>query len=350
MRTFKITGAAGCSSVAVGSCLKDLPALLGGQAPIIVTDAAVQDLWGQAFPPGPVITIGRGEGAKTLDTALAVYRQLAALEADRASVVLGIGGGIVCDVAGFCASTYLRGLRFGFVPTTLLAQVDASVGGKNGVNLDGYKNLVGVIQQPAFVLCDPRFIATLPEAEIQNGMAEAVKHGAIADPDLLAFLETLDVDGLSPAALERIVADSVRIKAAVVNEDEKEAGLRRILNFGHTLGHAVEKVAGLSHGRAVSIGMAFAASLSVTEGLLACGQAARLTAVLAGLGLPTALAPGWAPALAEALGKDKKREGASVHFVLLSDLGRALVQPMALDRLKDLVLAAAGAGTAEESR
>lgn len=339
MPTFKISGAAGASTVCVGSCLDELAAHLQGQEPIIVTDATVQRLWGHVFPPAPVITIGQGETAKTLDTALAVYRQLAALEADRSSLVVGIGGGIVCDVAGFCAATYMRGLRCGFVPTTLLAQVDASVGGKNGVNLDGFKNLIGVFRQPAFVLCDPRFIATLPTAEIQNGLAEVVKHGAIADADLLSFLETLPADGdLEPDALARIVGDSVRIKSAVVNQDEKETGLRRILNFGHTIGHAVEKTVGLSHGRAVSIGMAFAGQVSVACGLLAADQARRLTTIQQHLGLPTRMDPAWAPAVAAALAKDKKRQGRDVHFVLLAELGRAVVAPMGLDDIQARVL------------
>jgi len=325
----------------VGSCLDQLPALCNGRQPVIITDATVRGRWGHVFPPGPVVCIGQGEPAKTLETAQAVYRQLAALEADRTTLVIGIGGGIVCDLAGFCAATYMRGLDFGFVPTTLLAQVDASVGGKNGVNLDGYKNLIGVFQQPAFVICDPCFIATLPPAEVQNGLAEAVKHGAIANAGLLEFLETLP-DGacLQPEALARLVAESVTIKAAVVNADEKEAGPRRILNFGHTIGHAVEKVTGLSHGRAVSVGMVFAAALSVSLGLLAAQKAARLKGVLERLGLPTALDRTWAPAVAEALGKDKKRRGQDVDFVFLSDLGRAVVQPLALDRLKGLVLGA----------
>ena len=176
-------------------------------------------------------------------------------------LIVAIGGGIVCDVAGFAASTYMRGLSFGFVPTTLLAQVDASVGGKNGVNLHGYKNLVGTFAQPGFVLCDPELLRTLPTEEVRNGFAEVIKQAAIGDALLFSFLEAGPDAALSldRAAIDRIVYDCLKVKTNIVKEDELETGERRKLNFGHTVGHAVEKVHGLRHGEAVSIGMMAAA-------------------------------------------------------------------------------------------
>ncbi len=192
-------------------------------------------------------------------------------EIDRTAFIVGIGGGIVCDITGFVASTYLRGVRFGFAATTLLAQVDASAGGKNGVNFSGYKNMVGMFNQPEFVICDPEVLQTLSERDRGCGLAEIVKHAAIADDGLFCYLEENvgEVLALSPPTVRRMVYDSVVIKSEIVNRDEKETGERRKLNFGHTFGHAVEKITGAPHGEAVSIGMMVAARLSARRGYLA---------------------------------------------------------------------------------
>ena len=184
--------------------------------------------------------------------------------------MVGIGGGIVCDVAGFAASTYMRGIRFGFVPSTLLAQADAAIGGKNGVNVGGIKNIAGVFKQPEFVLVAFELLKTLPRSERLCGLAEIVKHAVIASGDLFAFLEreTDALLALDPAALHRALAESIRIKSAIVSADAKEGGERRKLNFGHTLGHAIEKEIGIPHGEAVSIGMVAAARISAARGMI----------------------------------------------------------------------------------
>jgi 3-dehydroquinate synthase len=205
-----------------------------------------------------------------LETVTTIFNQLVDMEVDRSTLILGIGGGIVCDIAGFVASTYMRGTPFGFVSTTLLSQVDASVGGKNGVNFGGYKNMVGVFNQPEFVVCDMMLLKTLPFREIQCGFAEIIKHGAIADHRMLDFIENhrdaaLDLES---RIVEHLVYRSVEIKAGVVTRDEREKGERRKLNFGHTFGHAIEKLTGIPHGEAVGIGMVMAAALSVKKGLL----------------------------------------------------------------------------------
>ena len=319
------------SRILIGRHGDDLTALLPTQRAAIVTDHNVYRFYGSRFPDFPVLTIGSGEGIKNLETVAQLARELMDLDADRSWFILGIGGGIVCDVAGFLASIYMRGVRFGFVPTTLLAQVDASVGGKNGVNLDGYKNMLGVFNQPEFVLCDPEYISSLEEEDLACGLAEVIKHAAIADLDLFSFLEVNQQAVLArePQALQRLVLDSVRIKAGVVSQDEKESGLRRVLNFGHTLGHALEKETKVSHGRAVSQGMVAAAELSVRKGFLSAADCARLTALLSAYNLPTELQtePGY---LIQALARDKKREGDDVHFVLLQGLGQAIVQTLPL--------------------
>ena len=247
---------------------------------------------------------------------------------------MGIGGGVVCDITGFVASTYMRGLRFGYVATSLLAQVDASVGGKNGVNYGGYKNLVGTFNQPEFVICDPHLLKTLPEKEILCGMAEVVKHALIKDPALLAFLEK-NGDGIRSLAadvIERLVSDSVAIKSAVVNLDERESGMRRILNFGHTFGHAVEHLQRLSHGEAVSIGMVIAAEISRRKGMLTAADVTRIKELLEALKLPIHCSADPARMI-EAVRKDKKRESDIVHFVLLNGIGHAVVEAIPFDEL-----------------
>jgi 3-dehydroquinate synthase len=324
------------SRILVGRNEGDLTALLPTQRAAIITDDNVFRLYGHDFPNLPILRMRPGEQNKTLDTVTQLARELMDLKADRSWFLLGIGGGIVCDVAGFLASIYMRGVRFGFVSTTLLAQVDASVGGKNGVNLDGYKNMLGVFNQPEFVLCDPGFVSTLEEEDFTCGLAEVIKHAAIADLDLFSFLEVNQQAVLDrqPWAIEQLVHDSVRIKAKVVSQDEKESGLRRILNFGHTTGHALEKVTGISHGYAVSQGMAAAAALSVHRGLLFKADCARLMALLAAYNLPTKL-QAYPASLTQALARDKKREGDQMHFVLLQGLGQAVVQTLSLSEVEE---------------
>ncbi len=337
MKKLQIQGVGGLSTILVGEPLKNLTHYLPTQHPVIITDENVGQRYADQFPPGHVITIGTGEGIKTLETISRIYSELVAIEADRSCSIVGIGGGIVCDMAGFVASTYLRGVRFGFVATTLLAQVDASVGGKNGVNFGGYKNMVGTFNQPEFVLCDLKMLHSLPETQLQCGFAEIVKHAAIADAGMFEALEK-DAEKaltLDPIVVERLVYDSLVIKSSFVNQDEKETGERRKLNFGHTFGHAIEKVTGIPHGQAVSVGMVLAAGLSQQRGLISAREKERLCALLEQLNLPTRMIFD-KKAVLEALGKDKKRENESVHFVLLNGLGRAVITDISLAELRQL--------------
>ncbi|MFZ2633556.1 MAG: 3-dehydroquinate synthase [Desulfosalsimonadaceae bacterium] len=339
MKHIEIKGVTGHSSIIAGESLKNLYAYLPDTPVVIITDEIVAGLYEKDFPAAPVIRIGMGESIKTLDTVGRIYRELIRLEADRSVFLLGIGGGIVCDVTGFVASTYLRGVRFGYAPTTLLAQVDASVGGKTGVNVDGYKNMAGVFSQPEFVLCDPMVLKTLPERELCSGFAEIVKHAAISDADYFTYLEENAANALAldPEVLERIIYDSVAIKAGVVNRDETEKGERRKLNFGHTFGHAVEKTTGLPHGEAVSIGMVAAAKLSAAKGLLGPDDVDRIMDLLARFHLPTRIPAGQGidrEQILEAMARDKKRSGDGIHFVLLSAIGRAVVEKISLAELE----------------
>jgi len=338
MRSVKLDTGIGKSVILIGERLENLSKYLPVKMPIIITDTNVKTHWGSYFPPGDVITIETGEAIKTLDTAGGIYKQLLGLGADRGSFIVGIGGGIVCDVAGFVASTYMRGVRFGFVSTTLLSQVDASVGGKNGINFGGYKNIVGVFSQPEFVICDQHLLATLPAREFQCGFAEVVKHGAIAAEDLFVYLEqnwsrALERD---PEVIAKLVYDSAVIKSTVVSRDATEQGERRKLNFGHTLGHAIEKVLQVPHGEAVSAGMVLASRLSEKRGYLRPEDLTRLSDLLEKFRLPVRLEFNRRQVF-EAIGKDKKREGELVQFVLLKRIGEAFVNEISLQELEELI-------------
>jgi len=326
------------SVILIGERLHNLRKYLSVEAPIIITDTNVFERWGRHFPPGDVITIGTGENAKTFDTVRGIYEQLLKLEADRSSFIVGIGGGVVCDIAGFVASTYMRGLGFGFVSSTLLSQVDASVGGKNGINFGGYKNIVGVFNQPEFVICDLNLLKTVPQEEILSGFAEIIKHGAITDKNLFNYLdENRDrALALDLPVIEKLVHDSVIIKSKIVNRDEKEKGERRKLNFGHTFGHAIEKITKVRHGEAVSAGMVLASELAVKKEALAVKDANRLADLLDKYGLPVRLKFDRNEVLA-ALRMDKKREGDLIHFVLLSEIGKAYVEEIAIEELEALM-------------
>ena len=345
METITINADSGPSRILIGERLANLQRYLPVAKPIIITDVNVGNLYPLDSEAAEVITIGTGEEIKTLDTVRDIYARLISIPADRTSFIVGVGGGIVCDITGFAASTFLRGLRFGFVATTLLAQVDASVGGKNGVNFDGYKNLVGLFHQPEFVICDPEVLKTLPQREISCGLAEIVKHAAIADADLFAFLEKHadDILALDHRAIEKLVLTSVRIKSSIVSRDETEKGERRLLNFGHTFGHAIEKVTGAAHGEAVSLGMAMASAISVKKGLLSAKEDRRLCGLLKKLNLPGDFTSSPQEIL-DAVAKDKKRAGGRIHFVLLNGIGKAVVEPITLEELKEILYAEINSG------
>lgn len=335
MKTLEIHGSANKSTIRVGEKLQNLGNHIPGENVVIITDVNVKRFYQNNFPPHPVITIQIGEKIKNLDTVCNIYGKLLEFGVDRSTFIIGIGGGIVCDITGFVASTFLRGVKFGFVSTTLLSQVDASVGGKNGVNFKGYKNIVGVFNQPEFVICDLNLLSTLPEKEVLCGLAEIVKHAAIGDANLFRYLEEnyQKALALDAAVIERIVYDSVVIKSAIVNKDEKEKGERRNLNFGHTFGHAIEKTTGVRHGVAVSAGMVMASELSVKKGHLQAKDAQRINNLLRDLKLPTRLQADRKTVL-DALKKDKKRQGDLINFVLLEGIGKPFVDKISINELE----------------
>jgi len=337
MQELTLSASTGTSKIVVGEHLTSRLQSLELE-PVLLMDENVLIQHHDLFEPFRSVIIPPGESYKTLQTAEHIYRELVNLEVDRSTLLVGVGGGLATDVAGFVASTFLRGTPFGFISTTLLGQVDASIGGKNGVNLDAYKNMVGNIRQPAFIWCDLTLLSTLEPREYISGIAEVLKYGFIRDK---AFLDYLDQHmsrllKLDLNVLERVVLRSAAIKVDVVQKDEHESGLRRILNFGHTIGHAIERSKGILHGEAIGIGMLLAARLSRLQGLLAASEVDRVEELLKSAGLPLRLEldPG---EIYQNIRKDKKKTGDEVHFVLLKGLGDTLVRPIQLTELKSMI-------------
>ena len=336
MKRLELKTSAGVSQVYIDESLKNLLSYLPDQKTVIITDKNVRQLYGHLFPVPDVIEIGMGEGVKTLKTVEEIYQKFLDLELDRSSLVVGIGGGVVCDITGFCASTYMRGLHFGFVPSTLVAQVDASIGGKNGVNFKGYKNIVGIIRQPQFILVDFTLLKTLPDRDFLCGVSEIIKSALIKNKNLFETLEEeyQELLARNKDVLEKVVTDTITIKVKVVERDVEESGERRVLNFGHTFGHAIEKTAGLPHGEAVSIGMAIATDISVIRGMLTKDESRQIKTLLQKVNLPVKI-PCDPDSLLDAVKRDKKRHQKDIYFVLLSGIGRAETEEISYQELKD---------------
>lgn len=299
---------------------------------IVITDSNLDRLHPQLVGRFEKIVIGLGEELKTLATVERIYQQLIEMGADRNCFLLGIGGGIVTDITGFTAATYMRGVEFAFISTTVLGMADAAVGGKNGVNVGGFKNMVGTFLQPKFVIMDVSLLRTLPERQFRAGMAEVIKSAVIADRNLFETLEKTSISELQQDEnlLETVIAATVRIKAWVVAQDEKESGLRRILNFGHTLAHAIEKSSRkMVHGEAVAVGMLYAAMASENAGILAEAERARIAELIVRYGFSSQL-PCDMQTLLRAMDKDKKREGDKIHFIMPVCIGEAGDYPMPL--------------------
>ena len=338
MQNITIPVSTGESKILIGEKIQNLQQYLPGNRIVIITDTNVKRLYYRYFPPFEIIEIGTGEKIKNLGTVQYIYKKLIELEVDRSFFMLGIGGGIVCDITGFAASTYMRGLKFGFVSTTLLSQVDGSIGGKNGVNFLGFKNLVGVFSQPEFVICDLNLLTTLKENDFLSGFAEIVKHAAIKSKELFEYLENNYSKAIQGdlEIINKLVYDSLIIKSSIVAVDEKEKGERKKLNFGHTFGHSIEKITGITHGKAVSIGMTMASRLSVQKGLLPEKEAYRIESLLRKFKLPTSLDLG-KEKIFEVLKKDKKREGNSINLVLLNRIGNAKIETILIKDLEKLI-------------
>jgi 3-dehydroquinate synthase len=338
MKELTITGRNSVSKLLIGETLQNLKNYLPKSRVIVIADSRVDQLYRSFYSQYAVIIAGEGEVIKNLSTVERIYEEMLQLEVDRSWFVVGIGGGVVCDLAGYIASTYMRGLQFGFVSTSLLSQVDASLGGKNGVNFKGYKNHIGTFSQPEFVICDTALLKTLPRKEVLSGFGEIVKHALIADEAMFRFLEEHHKEAVSlqPGVIEYLVYNSAVIKSGVVNRDETEKGERRMLNFGHTLAHAIEKCSSqYTHGEAVSIGMAAAAVVSLQHGRISEETAGRILLLLKNLGLPVKTDIDKS-LLMDAMRHDKKRDDAEIDLVLLDGAGKCSIVRSPLETTADL--------------
>lgn len=315
----------------------DLPK---GHAALIVTNTTVGPLYANAlaqalagrYPQVHVLELPDGEQYKTWDCLNLIFDALLGRGSDRKTVLFALGGGVVGDMTGFAAACYMRGVPFVQLPTTLLAQVDSSVGGKTAINHPLGKNMIGAFYQPQLVLCDLDTLATLPEREMSAGLAEVIKYGPIFDLDFLGWVEAHlpALRARDPQALAHAVRRSCEIKAEVVGQDERESGLRAILNFGHTFGHAIEAGLGYGewlHGEAVGCGMVMALQLSLEMGGVDAAFVARCTRLIADAGLPTRGPALGADRYLDLMRLDKKSEAGEIRFVLIDPPGRAVVRP-----------------------
>lgn len=328
------------SRLFVGRAYRLLPDLLPKGRVVVITDANIDRLYPDLVRGYEHIIIGGGEASKSLHTVEDIYRKLMEMGADRSTFILGIGGGIVTDIAGFVATTYMRGLNFGFVSTTLLGQVDASVGGKNGVNLLDYKNMVGTFSHPQFVIADVEMLRTLPLRELRAGMAEVVKSAIVGDAELFDYVDRIASDKIysDTSVMNEIVSRSVAVKVDVVLRDEREGGLRRVLNLGHTIGHAIEKCThSLNHGEAVAVGMSQMAYAAVRYGVLSEVDAKSIDNLLLKLGFELTPPLPMATILRE-VKYDKKKHDNILRLVLPEAIGRCRVVELPFDEFEKMFL------------
>lgn len=313
--------------------LKKLNQLSNKQSTVILTDEHVFEAHKDKLKGWNVITLKPGEEFKIQATVDSVIETLIGMQADRTTTLVGVGGGVITDLTGFIASIYMRGIRFGFVPTSLLAMVDAAIGGKNGIDVGEYKNMVGIIRQPSFILYDQSLLSTLPVAQWSSGFAEIIKHACIRDRSAFRTLEDTDLQLVqqNKRLLSWIIERNVLLKTKVVQQDELETGDRKLLNFGHTLGHAIETQYDLSHGQCVALGMVYACRLS--EQYLGFKGTDRVLALLGKYGLPTEAEFNMEKVL-PILRMDKKRENKQLNYILLEKIGKGIIYPLELKTLE----------------
>jgi 3-dehydroquinate synthase len=329
-KTFRFNNASADYYFAGG--ISHLKEIIDLKTTIFITDENVFSNHEKRFKSWNTIVLKPGEEYKVQATVDSIIEQLIEMEADRKTTLVGVGGGVITDLTGYVASVYMRGIRFGFVPTTLLSLVDASIGGKNGIDVGVYKNMVGVIRQPSFILHDLAFLNSLPENEWRNGFAEIIKHACIKDAAMFKELESRNLAFYRKRKKETslLIQRNALLKTKVVQLDEFEQGDRKLLNFGHTLGHALENQYELSHGEAISIGMTYAASLS--QQLKGFKQPQRVIEVLEKFGLPT-FAQFDKDKVISVLKMDKKKTKDSINFILLEKIGKAVIEPLAIEQL-----------------
>lgn len=325
--------------------------LLRGEKAVVITDENVDRHYGDTVvdslaKEGIVVSklvIPPGEASKNIDRAMDIYRFLLEEGVSRKDMIVALGGGVVGDLSGYCAATYLRGIDFFQIPTSLLAQIDSSIGGKVAIDLPYGKNLVGAFHQPRGVLIDESVLATLEEKFFIDGMAEAIKYGAIFSEEFFAYMEQEQFkleEVRAGKSMEKLIYECCNFKRIVVEEDEKEAGRRALLNFGHTIGHGIEKVenyVGHSHGEAVAIGMCLIAAAGESLGVTKEGTYERLMRLVEATGLPGRMPNGITVEVAEAMGFDKKAQGSGIKLIMLSEIGKSFIMEEQKDNLMNII-------------
>jgi len=317
---------------------------------VIITHPAVKKLYGDALRENlrsegfkvAVLLVPEGEQQKSLETAVGLYSELANFSAERTTPILALGGGVIGDLAGFVAATYLRGVPLVQVPTTLLAQVDSSIGGKVAVDHDRLKNKIGAFYQPRLVVSDIATLSTLPAEELSDGLAEVIKYGVIQDNGLFTYLEqNIDrIRSLDSGTIEEVVFRSAWIKARIVEKDERDLGIRNILNYGHTAGHAIEAVSNftVTHGRAVAMGMIIAARISNKLGIFPGKEQIRLKRIIQNAGLPTKIPRFNVDSIIEAIKHDKKILHGKIRFILPESIGKVFVAEVKPSLIKQVLV------------
>ncbi|PVX49900.1 3-dehydroquinate synthase [Balneicella halophila] len=330
MRKIEIEG----SKIYVGESYQNITKYLPDAQIIMISDMNVYTHYKHFIDKYDNIIIPTGEKSKNWSTVALIVEELLKLKADRNTFLVGMGGGVVTDITGFVASVFMRGVRFGFIASSLLAQVDASLGGKNGINFHTFKNMIGVFNTPEFVICDAELLKTLPKREVQSGFGEIIKHALIKDHELFVYLKEnykllLELENRT---LEFVIWKAIGIKALVVSNDWLEKGERKQLNFGHTLGHAIENNSDYTHGEAVAVGMYWASKWSVEKGILSETDFAEVQHILKLYRLPINFSLD-KYILTSYLLKDKKKHGSAIDFVFLKEIGAAQVMSVPMEEL-----------------
>jgi len=333
-KTYKFSSAS--TAIYFDGSFTHLKSIVDQQNAVIITDENVFNAHAKKFKNWNTIVLKPGEQYKIQQTADTIIDQLIQLGADRKTMLIGVGGGVITDLTGYVASVYMRGIAVGFVPTTILAMVDASIGGKNGIDVGVYKNMIGTIRQPQFILHDYSLLSSLPLDEWRNGFAEIIKHACIKDAAMFRELQgnTVEKYQKKKKALAELIMKNTILKIKVVQRDEFEVGERKLLNFGHTLGHALENQYELSHGQAITIGMTYAAKVS--EQLLRFKQSGQLIELLQQYELPT-YASFNNKKVFDVMRMDKKKEQHSINYILLERIGKAVVKPIPTDQLQQIL-------------
>tara|TARA_X000000368_G_scaffold213440_1_gene168620 strand:- start:78 stop:1085 length:1008 start_codon:yes stop_codon:yes gene_type:complete len=300
----------------------------------LIVDSNIYDIYSKKFHEFEnVLVVESVEDSKSLAYLDTLIDKLILLGCNRSSFIVGVGGGVICDIAGFIASIYMRGLRFGFVPTTLLSITDASIGGKNGVNFKGIKNIIGTINEPEFLLIDFSFLKTLSDFELSNGYSEIIKHACISSDKLFSLLEQVELD-YNTNSFKKILKESIKVKLNIIRNDLNENNSRKLLNFGHTFGHAIEAKYKMSHGEAISLGIVLAINLSSKFGYLDDNSTiVRITNLLSKFSLPIDINKYNKKSLIYYVTKDKKSKGKYVDFIVLNSIGNAEVKSILIEEL-----------------